>query len=228
MTRYDLDWNEAGLSEAPAVEVLEKLGYTFTPAETLTPERDSLRDAVLARRLSAALKRLNPWISDDNVHKAVRTVTQPQATGLLEANEAVYTALTYGISLEQDLGDGKKGHDVRYFDFENPEENNWVVTRQLVLRGAKTEIRPDVVVFVNGLPLAVLECKSPTLGNAWREEGVGQLRRYQELDERDQGRGGPRLFHTCNGPSRPAARRRCMAPWALRTASTSNGRSRIR
>jgi len=194
MTR-NLDWNETGLSEAPAVEALEKLGYTFILADVLTSDRDSLRDAILTRRLSAALKRLNPWLSDDNLHKAVRTVSHPQTTGL-EANEAVHRVLSSTLSLEQDLGMGKKGHDARFFDFDQPEKNDWVVTRQFVLRGFKAEIRPDIVVFVNGLPLAVFECKSPTLGNSWREEAVGQLRRYQELDDRDQGRGAPRLFHT--------------------------------
>ncbi len=196
MTRLDLHWNEAGQSETPVVEVLQKLGYTYIPADNLTSERDSLSEPVLARRLAKSLKRLNPWLSDGNVHKAVRTITHPQAAGLLEANEVVYTAMTYGISLEQDRGDGKKSHDVRYFDFDNLEKNDWLVTRQFHIYGTQARPIPDAVVFVNGIPLAVLECKSPTLGSVWREEAVGQLRRYQELEERDRGRGAPRLFHT--------------------------------
>ncbi|HEV7518573.1 MAG TPA: type I restriction endonuclease, partial [Thermoanaerobaculia bacterium] len=60
----------------------------------------------------------------------------------------------------------------------------------------QARVIPDVLVFVNGIPLAVFECKSPTRGTGWREEAVGQLRRYQELDEKDRGRGAPRLFHT--------------------------------
>jgi type I restriction enzyme R subunit len=196
MTRLGFDWNEAGQSEIPAVEVLETLGYTNVPADALTSERDSLSDPVLARRLAASLKRLNPWLSDGNVHKAVRAITHPQSAGLLEANEAVHTAMTYGISLEQDRGDGKKSHDVRYFDFENPDKNDWLVTRQLHVQGTQARVIPDVLVFVNGIPLAVFECKSPTRGTGWREEAVGQLRRYQELEEKDRGRGAPRLFHT--------------------------------
>ena len=196
MTRLDLDWNEAGQSETPAVEVLESLGYAYATADVLTPERDSLSEPVLARRLARSLKRLNPWLSDGNVHKAVRAITHPQAAGLLEANEVVYTAMTYGISLEQDRGDGKKSHDVRYFDFDSIEKNDWLVTRQFHVCGSQARPIPDVVLFVNGIPLAVLECKSPTLGNVWRQEAVGQLRRYQELEERDRGRGAPQLFHS--------------------------------
>ena len=68
-------WNEAGLSEDPAVVLLEQLGYAYAPPETLEGERESLRDVVLVGRLSKAIKKLNPWISDDNLHKAMRVVT---------------------------------------------------------------------------------------------------------------------------------------------------------
>ena len=75
-------WNEAGQSEDPAVALLERLGYVYAQPETLEGERESLRDVVLVGRLESTLKRLNPWISDDNLQKAVRAVTrQPPSTG---------------------------------------------------------------------------------------------------------------------------------------------------
>ena len=63
-------WNEASLSESPAVEQLEALGYTYVEPETLDAERESLKEVVLAKRLASAIARLNPWLSDDNVQKA--------------------------------------------------------------------------------------------------------------------------------------------------------------
>ena len=190
------DWNELHLSENPAVELLQGLGYAYVPPESLEAERDSLKETILSKRLSNALKRLNPWLSDDNTHKAIRAVTTVQSSSLLDASEKIHTALTYGISLEQDLGSGKKGQTVRFFDFENAGQNELVVTRQYRLQGAKKQIVPDVVIIVNGIPLAVLECKSPTLGDKWRHEAIEQLFRYQELGEHYRELGMPRLFET--------------------------------
>ncbi len=171
-------WDELHLAEDPAVELLESLGYTYVPPEALEPERASLKETILTGRLAAALKRLNPWLSETNVAKAVKAATQVPAAGLAEANEKLYTSLTYGIALEQDRGDGRKSHTVGFLDFERPDRNEWLVTRQYRVLGSKKHVIPDVVVFVNGLPLAIIECKSPTIGDAWKAEAVKQLRRY--------------------------------------------------
>ena len=194
MTPKPTGWNELHLAEDPAVQLLESLGYTYVPPEDLEPERASLKETVLAGRLAAALERLNPWLSETNVAKAVKAVTQVPAASLAEANEKVYTTLTYGIALEQDRGGGRKSHTVRFLDFDRPERNEWVVTRQYRVLGSKKQVIPDVVAFVNGLPLAVIECKSPTIGDAWKAEAVKQLRRYQEADTRWKDQGAPQLF----------------------------------
>lgn len=188
------DWNEANLSEDPAVKHLKRLGYTYLTPERAEAERESLKDAVLAKRLAGALRRLNPWLSDDNVQKAVRGVTHVAATSLIEASEKLYTILTYGIALEQDVGSGKKGQMVRFFDFERSKNNEFLVTRQFKVKGAKKHIKPDVVLLVNGIPLAVVECKSPTLGEGWKAEAIDQFSRYQELEPRYRDLGGPKLF----------------------------------
>ena len=196
MTRPGQDWNEATLSERPAVVHLRRLGYTYVAPEALDAERESPREVVVTRRLAAALRHLNPWLSDDNVQKAVRAVTTVQAASLIEVSEKLYTTLTYGISLEQDRGDGKKSHTVRFFDFEHPTGNEFVVTQQFSVQGAKKHIRPDLVLLVNGIPLVVIECKSPTLGEGWKAEAIDQLSRYQELEARYRELGAPRLFET--------------------------------
>ena len=194
MTPKTTGWDELHLAENPAVELLQSLGYTYVPPEDLERERASSKETILTGRLAAALKRLNPWLSETNVTKAVKAVTQVTAASLAEANEALYTSLTYGIALEQDRGDGRKSHTVRFLDFDRPDRNEWIVTRQYRVLGSKKHVIPDVVVFVNGLPLAVIECKSPTIGDAWKAEAVKQLRRYQEADTRWKDQGAPRLF----------------------------------
>ncbi len=194
MTPTTTGWDELHLAEDPAVELLQSLGYDYVPPEDLERERVSFKEPILTGRLNSALKRLNPWISGTNLTKAVRAVTHVQATSLAEANQTLYTSLTYGIALEQDRGDGRKSHTVRFLDFDKPDRNEWIVTRQYRVLGSKKHVIPDVVVFVNGLPLAVIECKSPTIGDAWKAEAVKQLHRYQEADARWKGLGAPKLF----------------------------------
>ena len=187
-------WDELHLAENPAVELLQSLGYTYVEAEKLEAERASLKEAILSSRLAAALKRLNPWLSETNLTKAVKAVTMAPAASLAEANETLYTSLTYGIALEQDLGDGRKSHTVKFLDFDKPNRNDWIVTRQYKVLGTKKHVIPDIVVFLNGLPLAVIECKSPTIGDTWKAEAVKQLHRYQEASSHWKDQGAPKLF----------------------------------
>jgi type I restriction enzyme R subunit len=187
-------WDEVHLAEEPADALLRELGYEFVAAETLDVERESIAEPVLVKRLEAALRRLNPWINDDNVKKAIRAITHPTAAGLIEANEHVHTALVHNISLEQDLGIGQRGQTVRFIDFDKPENNEFVFTRQYCVSGAKQTIVPDLVVFVNGIPLVVIECKSPTITEPL-EKAMEQTFRYQEADDGFRGLGAPRLFH---------------------------------
>ena len=194
MTPKTTGWDELHLAEDPAVELLQSLGYTYVPPEELERERPSFKEPILPDRLTQALKRLNPWLSGPNLTKAARAVTHIQAASLAEANQALYTSLTYGIALEQDRGDGRKSHTVRFLDFDNADRNEWIVTRQYRVLGSKKHVIPDVVAFVNGLPLAVIECKSPTIGDAWKAVAVKQLHRYQEADSRWKDQGAPRLF----------------------------------
>ena len=194
MSQKTTGWDELHLAENPAVELLKSLDYIYVPPEDLEGERKSFKETILAGRLASALKRMNPWLSEINVAKAVKTVTQVPTASLAEANEKVYTSLTYGIALEQDRGDGRKSHTVRFFDFDRPDRNEWIVTRQYKVLGSKKHIVPDVVVFVNGLPLAVIECKSPIIGDAWKAKAIQQLHRYQESGTQWRDQGAPKLF----------------------------------
>ena len=79
----------------------------------------------------------------------MRALAYPQAASLPEANQSVHTAIAFGGTVEQDRGQGSKSHTVRYVDFDNPAENEWLVARQFRVQGAKKEIIPGLVLFVN-------------------------------------------------------------------------------
>ncbi|MFY0571124.1 type I restriction endonuclease subunit R [Archangium lansingense] len=191
-----IDTNELRLSEEPADELLTRMGYTALTPAAVDDERDSPSEPLLVKRLEAALRRLNPWLSPENVQKAVRHIgVGLAALGLAEANERAYTALVHNLSVEQDLGAGKQGQTVRFIDFENPDRNDFAFVRQYRVSGAKTDVIADIAIFVNGIPLAVIECKSPTIAHPV-SEGIEQLLRYQEVGEQYRGRGAPRLFMT--------------------------------
>ena len=131
-------WDELHLAEDPAVELLEFLGYAYVAPETLEGERASFRETILTDRLAAAVERLNSWLSVTNVAAAVKAVTQVPAASLAEANRKNYTSLTYSIALEQDRGDGRKSHTVRFLDFDHPDRNEWIVTRQYRVLGSSS------------------------------------------------------------------------------------------
>lgn len=190
-------WSELTLAEEPAVDLLERLGYEYVPASELDADRDGPSEAILGMRLAAAIRRLNPWISDTNVKRAIRALTSVQAASLVEANSLVHRALVHTVSVEQDThdGQGKKGRDVRFIDFDDPHSNDFVVTRQFRVRGSSHDVVPDVTLFVNGIPLVVIECKSPTIRNPL-EQGIEDMLQYQEVGDRYRGMGAPRLFHT--------------------------------
>lgn len=186
MTTPHHDWNEKQLVENRILHQLQDLGYEFIHGPSLDSERDTLRDVVLVARLTKAIKHLNPWIDDNNLRKAVRQITHIEAPGLMEANERLHHALVNYISVEQDLGKGKKNQTVKIIDFDHIENNEFLVVDQFRVSSTSGSIIPDVVLFINGLPLVVIECKSPLITNPV-QQAMKQLERYQKESER--------LFH---------------------------------
>lgn len=188
-------WTEESEVELPAIKRLKWLGYTYVEPEVLMEERESLKEVILVKRLREAIKRINPWIDDVNLDKAVRRLTHVSAVGLMEGNRDVYEMLTSHISLEQDLGTGKKGQTVKFIDYENIDNNEFIVTRQYKVQGVKETIIPDIVVFINGLPIGVIECKAESRPNAM-EEGIKQLLKYTNMRKPEENEGAEKLFYT--------------------------------
>ena len=195
MTAKDNRWNEETLSENPAVELLEALGYQYLSPEAIAPLREGERSSILIKALEEALFRINPWLSKENCDRAIRTLTRINAVSLIEANEQAYDILTRGTTVLQDLDDGIPSHTVKFIDFDNLDNNEYIVTRQFAIKGTQDKIIPDLMVFVNGLPLAVIECKSPFI-NEPINQAIKQLLRYQEAEEKWQGRGAPQAFYS--------------------------------
>ncbi|MCA1011766.1 type I restriction endonuclease subunit R [Halobacillus halophilus] len=178
------DWNEKKLVEDRVIDHLKSLGYTHVTGTQLEQEREAKSEAVLKKRLTEAVERLNPWINENNLNKVVRSLTHMEAVSLMDANESFYSKLINRISVQQDVGKGRKSQTVELIDFENVDNNEFLVVDQFSITSAQGTIRPDVLVFVNGLPLVVIECKSPTLApDEQMSQGVKQLKRYQKESE---------------------------------------------
>lgn len=189
--------NEFDKVEAPAIAQLVKLGWTYVQGKSLSPEhvnqeRTYLRDVILVKRLEAAIKRINPWISEENLRKVSREVTHPNFAALMEYNHAFYQTMVNYLSVEQDLGKGRKGQTVKLIDFDTPSNNEFLVTNQFKVEGAQNII-PDIICFVNGIPLVVIECKSPYISDPM-SHGIDQLRRYANLREQENEEGAAKLF----------------------------------
>ena len=93
------------------------------------------------------------------IHKAIRRVTHIQAEGLMEANRQFHQDLISGVSIDQDIGARRQKLTARFIDFDNPERNEFLVVNQFWVKGPKQTDCPDIVVFINGIPLVVIECK---------------------------------------------------------------------
>ncbi len=192
----------AFLSEAAVEQTLlaqfHALGYTRAHEEIIGPdgkhpERESYDEVILTKRLVAAVARLNPRVPREAQQDAVRKVRHSELPALLEENRRLHTLLTEGVDVEFYADDGTlTAGKVRLIDFAHPEHNDWLVVSQFVViakqGGTSYNRRPDVVVFVNGLPLAVIELKAPGSGSATLAGAYNQLQTYKNQI--------PALFHT--------------------------------
>jgi type I restriction enzyme R subunit len=187
-------FTEDTLSEQPAIEQLKRLGYGYFHGDQLDPElkddceRGSRRDVVLVSRLKKKLAEINLHLTEDSINKAIRRVTHIQAESLIEANRSFHQDLVSGVSIDQDIGARRQKQTVRFIDFENIEKNEFLAVNQLWVKGPKETCRPDIVIFINGIPMVVMECKSPVAKKTGVNDAILQLQRYQEEV--------PHLFHT--------------------------------
>ena len=190
--------DELNKVELPALEQLKSLGWIFVEGEKLSPdesdERSSFNDVILEKRLKKSIQKINPWISEDNLRKVISDLTRSQFTNLIEANQSIWNTLTQYTSVMQDVGKGNRGQTVKIIDFDNFENNEFLCTNQFKVSGINQNIFPDIIIFVNGLPLVVIECKSPYITNPM-ESGIDQLMRYANRRNPQDDEGAEKLFY---------------------------------
>lgn len=194
--------DEYTLVESPLVQTLETLGWATLDGDPEVPEfteRSTFREVLLTRRLAAALRRINldddgqEWLDDTRIQSAINSLLRLPGSKLMETNEQATRLLLEGIGVEG--LDGERGRTVRFIDFDHPERNEFLLVRQFRVDGREIII-PDVVLFVNGIPLVVIECKSPSINNPM-EAGIEQLLRYtNQRDWIDDDEGAEPLFAT--------------------------------
>jgi type I restriction enzyme R subunit len=171
--------------EQEALEWLREIGYQhrFGPdiaPDGEAPERQSYRDVVLASRLQEAIARLNPQVPAAAREEAVQQVLRLDHPVQLSANREFHRLLVNGVPVEYPQGGETRGDLVRLIDFAHPDGNDWLAVNQFTVQGARHNRRPDIVLFINGLPLAVIELKNPADENADIGKAFDQLQTYRE------------------------------------------------
>lgn len=176
--------SESHVEEA-ALAWLAGLGYTALSGPAIAPdsaaaERASYDDVVLAGRLAQAVARLNPTIPEEARAEALRRLRRVEYPGLIEENRRLHRLLVEGVPVEFTGDDGAlKGDHVRLIDFDDPQANDWLAVNQFTIIEQKANRRPDVVLFVNGLPVVVVELKNAGDENATLDGAFNQLQTYK-------------------------------------------------
>jgi len=194
-------FNEKYLSQIPALQLLITLGYGYlTPEQALAARGGKPGQVLLEEVLRERLKKINRiqykgqsyLFSEENIQTAIQRLKNVKYDGLLKTNEAIYDLLTLGVALEQSIEGDSKSFTLNYIDWKNPANNVFHVTAEFPVERTRSveTCRPDIVLFVNGIPFAVIECKSPKVevGQAvsqmirnQREEYIPRLFTYTQL-----------------------------------------------
>ena len=178
-------FTESHVEEA-ALGWLSGLGYAVLHGPDIapdgpTPERISYSQVMLTGRLQESLGRLNPHLPTEMIEEVLRKVQQTETPSLVEENRRLHRYLIEGVPVEVTRDDGTIGGDVaRLIDFSDVESNDWLAVNQYTVIEDDHNRRPDVVLFVNGLPLAVIELKNPGGENATLEGAFNQLQTYKD------------------------------------------------
>jgi type I restriction enzyme R subunit len=177
--------NEAAVEQA-SLEWFQDLGYEIVSGEDIAPdgpnpERVSYADVLLIDRLRDALTRINPHLKPDTIDEVIRKIEQSETPSLIEENRRLHLMMVDGVDVEVVRDDGSLSGDKAWLvDFEQPDNNNWLAVNQYTVIENKHNRRPDVVVFLNGLPVGVLELKNPGTESATLGGAFNQLQTYKQ------------------------------------------------
>ncbi|HPI53475.1 MAG TPA: type I restriction endonuclease subunit R [Chitinophagaceae bacterium] len=170
--------------EEIALSYLQNLGYSYILGTTLSPDGEhperQYTDVVLATRLRDAIDKLNPTITQDAKEDALKKVLRTESPNALINNETFHKYLTGGVDVEVRTADGIRGEKVYIVDFENVENNEFLAINQFTIIEGSQNKRPDIILFVNGLPLVVIELKNAVDENATIKSAYNQLQTYKQ------------------------------------------------
>ncbi|MBD2777195.1 type I restriction endonuclease subunit R [Iningainema sp. BLCCT55] len=208
--------NEYTQVELPLINQLKLMGWQHIEGDINVPylsERQSFREVLLTERLHNAIRKINlddngqNWLDDGRINTAIGALQRLGTAKLMEANQVATDLLLKGTVVEgldarragsrSDRQRDGRIQTVRYIDFDHPERNDFLIINQfrVDVPGGRTYIVPDIVLFVNGIPLVVIECKNPTATEPMAE-GITQLRRYSnQREEIEDSEGAEKLFH---------------------------------
>lgn len=170
--------------EAIALSYLQNLGYSYILGTTLSPDGEhperQYTDVVLATRLRDAIDKLNPNITQDAKEDALKKVLRTESPNALINNETFHKYLTEGVDVEVRTADGIRGEKVYIVDFANVENNEFLAINQFTIIEGSQNKRPDLILFINGLPLVVIELKNAVDENATIKSAYNQLQTYKQ------------------------------------------------
>lgn len=168
-----------------AIELLQKQGYDYLFGPDIAPDgenplRKSFEDVILFDRLKSAIKRINSDLTENAIEDAIKQITQIHTPDLIANNEIFHRMLTEGVKITYQKDGIERGDIVWLIDFKNPENNDFLVVNQFTVIENRKNKRPDIVIFINGLPLVVMELKNPVDENATIQSAYNQLQTYKE------------------------------------------------
>ena len=171
--------------ETLAIERLQVLGFDYVYApdiapDSKTPERESFADVILFERLKKAIKRINPTLPPATLDEAIKAIQRISSPELLANNEAFHRLITDGVNVSYQKDSNTRGDLVWLIDFANPENNEFVVANQFTIIENHQNKRPDLILFVNGLPLVVIELKNAADENTTLTSAYRQLETYKQ------------------------------------------------
>lgn len=183
---------EDHISQIPALQLLQNLGYTYlTPEEVLKERQDKLSNVILEDILEQRLMKINEInfkgkvypFSPASIRGAIDAIKNvPMFDGLVTTNSKIYDLLTLGKSFEESIGNDRKSFTINYIDWNNIENNVFHVAEEFEVNRTSSDkkYRPDIVLFVNGIPLCIIECKRPDIKEPLEEAKSQHLRNQQE------------------------------------------------
>jgi type I restriction enzyme, R subunit len=199
-TPQPIKLDERNHVEKPLLQQLAGLGWEVLDLDIkqhpIDTHRDTFTEVVMLPVLREQLKVINPWLQDDQIEEVAKRLTASfPSTNLIENNRHIFTLLQENTSVSENRQTGEKSPTVRYIDFDRPNHNRYIAVCQFKIRilGTENHIIPDIVLFLNGLPIVVIECKSPKVQEPI-PEAIDQMMRYSE-QRGYKGEGSAPLFY---------------------------------